>query len=208
MTGAVYSFQSGAQIALKLLGSGAASGRTQAPGGVANPTTATKAALDKAMHGGGTKVILSAQTAIDYFGAGSDLARAVAGLGDSVEVQFSGLDVPEDKAAFRQQVLDYLKSDAAGHDARYPEQAEFMQALKDGKVIVKTVDETPELNWQPDVGWAVYRDGYPQGGGIKTEPIGDQALYDKMSATRGQTTGMIGSHLFYAYFEKSDAEFL
>ena len=198
MTGAVSSFQSGAQIALKLLGSGAASGRTQAPGGVANPRTATKAA----MHSSGTKIILSARAATDYFGPSSEIARAVAGLGDSVEVQFSGLDVPEDKAAFRQQVLDYLKSDAAGFDARYPEQAEFMQALKDGKVIVKTVDETPELNWQPDVGWAVYRDGYPLGGGIKTEPIGNQALYDKMSATRSQNVGSIGSHMFYAYFER------
>ena len=76
MTGAVSSFQSGAQIALKLLGSGAASGRTQAPGGVANPTTATKAVPDKAMHGSGTKVILSTQTAIDYFGPSSDLGHA------------------------------------------------------------------------------------------------------------------------------------
>ena len=149
-----------------------------------------------------TKIILSSKAAIDYFGAGSEIARAVAGLGDSVEVQTSAINVPQDKAAFRQQVLDYLKSDAAGYDARYPEQAEFMQALKDGKVIVKTVDETPELNWQPNVGWAVYRDGYPQGGGITHAPVGDQALYDKMSATRGQTTGMIGSHMFYAYFEK------
>lgn len=148
-----------------------------------------------------TKIILSAQTAINYFGPGSDVAKA-ASLGDTVEVQTSGLDVPDEKEAFRQQVLDFLKSGAAGFDARYPDQAAFMQALKDGKVIVKTVDETPELNWQPDVGWAVYKDGYPQGGGIKSEPIGNQALYDQMSPTRGQTTGEIGSHMFYAYFEK------
>ncbi len=164
--------------------------------------TATTAALHKALHASGTKIVLSANAATDYFGAGSEIARAVAGRGDSVEVQFSGLDVPEDKAAFRQQVLDFLKSDAAGYDARYPEHAEFMQALKDGKVIVKTVDESPELKWQPNVGWAVYKDGYPQGGGIKTEPVGDQALYDKMSATRAQDIGMVASHMFYAYYEK------
>ncbi len=202
MTGAISSFQSGAQIALKLLGSGAAPSRDQALGGVANPTTTTNAALDKAMHGTGTKIFLSAQTAINYFGAGSDLARAVAGLGDQVGVTTSGLDVPADKAAFRQQVLDFLKSDAAGYDARYPEHAEFLQALKDGKVIVKTVDESPELKWQPNVGWAIYKDGYPQGGGTTHKPVGDQALYDKMSVTLGQTTGQIASHMFYAYYEK------
>ncbi len=148
-----------------------------------------------------TKIILSASAAIDYFGAGSDIAKA-ASLGDTVEVQTSGLNVPEDKAAFRQQVLNFLKSDAAGYDSRYPEQAEFLQALKDGKVVVKTVDETPELNWQPNVGWAVYRDGYSQGGGITTGGGSNQALYDKMSATRGQTTGQIAGHMFYAYYEK------
>ena len=49
-----------------------------------------------------TNIFLSAKAATDYFGAGSEIARAVAGLGDSVKVQFSGLDVPADKAAFRQ----------------------------------------------------------------------------------------------------------
>ena len=202
MTGAISSFQSGAQIALKLLGSGAAAGRTQSSGGSADPTTATRSGLDKALHNTGTRIMLSAKAATDYFGAGSEIARAVAGLGDTVEVQTSGLDVPADKAAFRQQVLEFLKSDAAGFDARYPEQAEFMQALKDGKVTVKTVDETPELNWQPDVGWAVYRDGYPQGGGITCKPIGNQDLLDSMYATRGQNVGQIGGHYFYAYFER------
>jgi hypothetical protein len=123
-------------------------------------------------------------------------------LGNHVEVTTSGLDVPQDKTAFRQQVLDFLKSDAAGYDARYQDHAEFMLALKEGKVIVKSVDETPELNWQPDVGWAVYRDGYPQGGGIKTEPIGNQALLDQMHATRGQNVWSIAGHMFYAYSEK------
>jgi hypothetical protein len=202
MTSTASSFQSGAQIALKLLGSGAASGRAEAPGSVANPATGIRAGLDPALHNSGTRIVLSAKAATDYFGPSSEIARAFAGLGDTVEVTTSGLDVPQDKGAFRTQVLGFLKSDAAGHDARYPDQAEFMQALKDGRVIVKSVDETPELNWQPNVGWAVYRDGYPQGGGIKTEPVGDQALYDAMSATRGQTTGFIAGHLFYAYFEK------
>lgn len=161
-----------------------------------SPTRPTAAAPSSA-----TKIILSTRAAIDYFGAGSAIAKA-ASLGDSVEVQTSGLDVPEDKAGFRQQVLDFLKSDAAGYDSRYAEQAEFLQALKDGKVVVKTVDETPELNWQPNVGWAVYRDGYSQGGGITTGGGSNQVFYDKMSATRGQTTGQIAGHMFYAYYEK------
>ena len=120
----------------------------------------------------------------------------------AVGAQNTDRNVPEDKAAFRQQVLNFLRSDAAGYDSRYPEQAEFLQALKDGKIVVKTVDETPELNWQPNVGWAVYRDGYSQGGGITTGGGSNQALYDKMSATRGQTTGQIAGHMFYAYYEK------
>lgn len=194
---------SSASIALRLLTD--ASAKNSSPTTEIQPKsvagTLNSASPQVASPSRDTKIVLSAQTAIEYFGPGSDVAKA-ASLGDTVEVQTSGLDVPEDKAAFRQQVLDYLKSDAAGYDARYPEQAEFLQALKNGKVVVKTVDETPELNWQPNVGWAVYRDGYPQGGGIATGGSGDQALYDKMSATRGQTIGMIGSHMFYAYFEK------
>ena len=201
MSGAVSSFQNGAQIALKLLGVGAASEQVKASGSAAGATMPTKTGLDEALQDKATTVMLSARAAIDYFGAGSDIAKA-ASLGDTVEVQTSGLDVPKDKTAFRQQVLDFLKSDAAGYDARYPEQAEFLQALKDGKVVVKTVDETPELNWQPNVGWGVYRDGYSQGGGITTGGVSNQELYDGMSATRGQTTGQIAGHMFYAYYEK------
>jgi hypothetical protein len=144
---------------------------------------------------------LSTRAAIDYFGAGSDIAKA-ASLGDTVEVTTSGLDVPEDKDAFRQQVLGYFKDYYANNKSHDPDQAAFAEALTAGKVIVKTVDETPELNWQPHVGWAVYKNGYPQGGGITTGGSGDQALYDKMSATRGQSIGGIGSHMYYAYFEK------
>jgi hypothetical protein len=198
-----FTSNSSASVALRLLTDASARQSNPVTGTPAkNPSAALRSSTPGiAVPSRDTKIVLSAQTAIDYFGPGSDVAKA-ASLGDTVEVQTSGLDVPQDKAAFRQQVLDFLKSDAAGYDARHPEQAEFMQALKDGKVIVKTVDETPELNWQPDVGWSIYRDGYSQGGGIKSEPIGNQALYDQMSATRGQTTGEIGSHMFYAYFEK------
>ena len=195
---------SSASVALRLLTDAAARQSSPTTGaqfkgftGTLNTASPTVASLST-----GTKIVLSAKAASEYFGVGSDIVRAVAGLGDSVEVSFSGLDVPEDKAAFRQQALDFLKSDAAGYDTRYPDQAEFLKALKDGKVIVKTVDESPELKWQPNVGWAIYKDGYPQGGGITHKPVGDQALYDKMSATRGQTTGMIGGHMFYAYYEK------
>lgn len=199
MTSTVTSFQNSAQIALKLLSSGAAAGQAQAPGGAAN---ATKATPGGAGPSGATRIVLSAKAATDYFGAGSDIARVFSGVGDTVEVTYSGLDVPEDKTAFRRQVLDFLQSYAAGFDARYPEHAEFMQALKDGKVIVKTVDETPELNWQPDVGWAVYRDGYPQGGGITSKPIGNQELLDAQETSRSQNIGQIGGHYFYAYFER------
>jgi hypothetical protein len=195
---------SSASVALRLL--------TDAAARQSSPTTGTQAlsivGISNAANPNGaslltdTKIFLSAQTAINYFGAGSDLAKAVSGHGDTVEVQTSGLEVPEDKAAFRQQVLDFLKSDAAGYDARHPGHAEFLQALKDGKVIVKTVDESPELNWQPNVGWTIYKDGYSQGGGMTHKPVGDQALYDKMSATRGQSTGQIASHMFYAYYER------
>lgn len=201
MTGAVSSFQSGAQIALKLLRSGAASEQTQALGGVTNPTTANSAALDKAMHGSGTKIILSTQTAINYFGPRSDVAKA-ASLGDHVEVTTSGLDVPEDKAAFRQQVLDYFKDYYANNKPLDPDQAAFAEALKAGKVIVKTVDETPELNWQPQVDYTIYKDGYSQGGGGGTPWIGNYAQYEAQSATRGQASGSIGSQVYYAYFEK------
>lgn len=202
MTSISSSFQSGAQIALHLLRSGAAAGQPQAIGGLANPKPATNAAPNTGPYDRGTKIILSADAAIDYFGAGSDIAKAIRGLGDQVAVQTSGLDVPADKAAFRKQVLDFLKSDAAGYDARYPDQAEFMQALKDGKVIVKSVDETPELNWQPNVGWTVYQDGYSQGGGVTSGGPGSQALYETLGQTRGQTIGQTNSHMFYAYFEK------
>jgi len=210
MANTVSSYQSGAQIALKLLGAGAASGRVPSRAETASAAqiksaqtkaAQTRAALDKATHSSGTKIILSAQTAIDYFGPGSDIAKA-ASLGDQVEVTTSGLDVPQDKAAFRQQVLSFLKSDAGGYDDRYPEQADFIQALKDGKDIVKTADETPELNWQPNVGWTIYKDGYSQGGGVTGGGAANQQLLDAMSATQGQSTGYVGSHMFYAYFEK------
>lgn len=177
MTGAISTFQSGAQIALKLLTSGL-SGRVQAPAGVVSPAPVTPAAFDRAIQGDGTRILLRAQTAMDDFGRGSDVAKA-ASLGDQIEVTTSGLDVPVDKAAFRRQVLDLLQSDAAGYDARYPDQAEFLKALKAGKVIVQTVDETSELNWQPNIGWSVYWDGYSQGGGMTTGGAGNQALYDR-----------------------------
>ena len=195
---------SSASVALRLL--------TDAAVRQSSPTTGTQpksvvgtlhsASTKAASPSSDTKIILSAKAAIDYFGAGSEIARAVAGLGDTVEVQTSGLDVPEDKAAFRQQVLDYFKDYYANNKPLDTDQAAFAEALKAGKVNVKTVDEAPELNWKPDVGWAVYRDGYPQGGGIKSEPIGNQKLFDDMSATRGQAVGSIGSHYYYAYFEK------
>lgn len=194
---------SSASVALRLLADAAARQSSPTNGIQAKSVVGTlnSASLNVVSPSRNTTIILSAKTAIDYFGPGSDVSKA-ASLGDTVEVQTSGLDTPEDKAAFRQQVLDFLKSDAAGYDARCPEQAEFLQALKDGKVIVKTVDESPELNWQPNVGWTIYKDGYSQGGGMTHKPVGDQALYDKMSATRGQTTGQIASHIFYAYYEK------
>lgn len=205
MNDAVYSFQSGAQIALKLLNSTTASGQLDSANRSASSSTTSTtstAALDGALQSSGTKIVLSAKAAVDYFGPGSYIARSISGLGDTVEVQTSGLDIPQDKDAFRQQVLDFLSSDEAGYDARYPEHAEFLQALKDGKVVVKTVDETPELNWQPDVGWAVYRDGYPQGGGITSEPIGNPSVLAAWGVTQGQNVGQIGGHYFYAYFER------
>ncbi len=194
---------SSASVALRLLTDASARQSSQTTGIQPKSVIGTlnSASPKFASSSSDTKIILSAQTAINYFGPGSDVAKA-ASFGDTVEVQTTGLDVPVDKAAFRQQVLDYLKSDAAGYDARYPDQAEFMKALKDGKVIIKTVDETSEMNWQPNVSWTIYKDGYAQGGGVTHAPIGNQALYDEMSATRGQTTGMIGSHMFYAYFAK------
>jgi hypothetical protein len=195
---------SSASVALRLLIDAAARQSSPTTGtqlksftGTLNTASPTVASLST-----GTKIVLSAKAASDYFGVGSDIVRAVADLGDTVEVHFSGLDVPKDKAAFSQQALDFLKSNAAGYDARHPEQAEFLQALKDGKVIVKTVDESPELKWQPNVGWAIYKDGYSQGGGITTGGTGDQALYENMGATRGQTIGQIAGHMFYAYYEK------
>lgn len=148
-----------------------------------------------------TKIILSAKTAIDYFGPGSEVAKAAA-LGDTVEVTTSGLDVPEDKAAFRQQVLDYFKTYYANNKPLDQDQAAFAEALKAGKVIVKTVDETPELNWQPQVDYTIYKDGYSQGGGGGTPWIGDYTQYESQSATRGQASGSIGSQVYYAYFEK------
>lgn len=181
---------SSASVALRLLTDAAA--RQSSPSNAASPAAAGPS--------GNTKIILSAKAASEYFGFGSEIIKSVAGMGDTVEVYYSGLDVPGDKAAFRQQVLDFLKGNSA--DARGPEREGFRQALKDGKVIVRTVDESPELNWQPNVGWAIYQDGYSQGGGITTGGTGDRALYDNMSATRGQTIGQISGHLFYAYYEK------
>ncbi|MCA2009923.1 hypothetical protein LCM17_00330 [Cereibacter sphaeroides] len=199
MSFGISSYQTGAQIALKLLGSGGADGQGAL---VSGSQGMTKAGAEATAPESASKLVLSATAAREYFGAGSEIARAVSGLGDSVQISYSGLDVPQDKEAFRQKALAYLKSAEAGYDARYPEHAEFLQKLKEGKVIVQTVDETPELNWQPDVGWAVYRDGYPQGGGITSQPIGDQALFDAQEATRSQHVGSIGGQYFYAYYER------
>ena len=77
VTGAASSPQGGARIALKLLGSGAASARTQALGGVSNPTTAFRAAPDHAVQGIGARIVLSAKAATDCFGPSSEIARAV-----------------------------------------------------------------------------------------------------------------------------------
>lgn len=197
----VSSHQTGAQIALTLLGSGgphaqAAVGKRSEAASLGRYGSGRPAPENASM------IVLSAQAARDHFGAGSEIARAVSGMGDQVHLSFSGLNVPRDKEAFRQRALAYLQSAEAGYDARYPEHAEFLQKLREGKVIVQTVDETPELAWQPDVGWAVYRDGYAQGGGITSRPIGDQALFDAQEATRSQHVASIGGMYFYAYYER------
>ena len=82
------------------------------------------------------------------------------------------------------------------------DQTAFAEALRAGKVIVKTVDETPELNWQPQVDYTIYRDGYSQGGGGGTPWIGDYARYDAQSTPRGQANGSIGGHVYCACFDK------
>lgn len=206
MTSAISAGQSGAQIALTLLGnSGAKAGTAQGTHAQAsNGMVGSGGAA--ATQGNGTKIMLSASAALAHFGTGSEIARAIDGLGDQVMIQTSGLEIPRDKAAFRQQVLDYLQSDAAGFDARYPEQAAFLQALQEGRVSVQTVDEVPELDWQPDIGWAVYRDGFPQGGGITSQPVGNQAAYDRLAASRGQNIGSVGGHYFYASYALPNAD--
>lgn len=194
---------SSASVALRLLTDAAArqSGPTTGTQPKSLVGTLNSASPKVASPSSDTKIILSAKAAIDYFGPGSDVAKA-ASLGDTVEVQTSGLDVPDDKAAFRQQVLDYFKTYYANNKPLDQDQAAFAEALKAGKVIVKTVDETPELNWQPQVDYTIYKDGYSQGGGGGTPWIGDYAQYEAQNATRGQASGSIGAHVYYAYFSK------
>jgi hypothetical protein len=181
---------SGASVALHLL-TGPASRSAGAAGSVV-PTDTRQGRTTPAPDA--TRIVLSLAAAEAAFGAESFLMQTARGRADTVEVSTSV--IPEDKDALRARVLAYLgdnmKADAG-----------FMAALKAGQVVVNTVDEVPDLNIQPMVSFTLYQDGNSPGGGTFAQDGTNHALYEALSATRGQSIGSLGNAQFYAWWPKA-----
>ena len=186
---------SSASIALRLLTDAAArsSNGTSAILSKNGAETREMAAIKPFAHSSGARIILSLAAAEQAYGSDSFLMQTARGRADEVEISTS--TIPSDKDAFRSQVLAFLGDDMKSDPA-------FMTALKAGKVVVNTVDEVPELNIQPMVSFTMYQNGYTTGSGGFSPSGTNQALYDQLSATRGQAAGSIGNSQFYAYWPK------
>lgn len=179
-----------AAVALRLLTEAA----TRAPGiGSALPDAKGMTPPGLSPPSGGVRISLSLEAAEQAYGADSFLMQQVRGRADRVEVSLS--TIPEDKDALRSEVIAFLGKNREND-------AEFMAALKAGEIVVHTVDEVPDLNIQPMVSFTMYRDGAIQGSGGFTPSGFNQALYEQLSATRGQATGSLGHHQFYAYWPR------
>lgn len=186
---------SSATVALRLLTDAAVKTSSGTAGSRPNRATGTLdlSALKAVTNSSGTRIILSLAAAEQAYGSESFLMQTARSRADQVEITTS--TIPSDKDAFRSQVLAFLGDDMKSDP-------EFMASLKAGKVVVNTVDEVPELNIQPMVSFTMYQNGYTTGSGGFSPSGTNQALYDQLSATRGQAAGSIGNSQFYAYWPK------
>lgn len=189
---------SGASIALRLLTEAAP--RPAGASAAAYPTVPGKAGEPVALPRTAsppddpTRIVLSLAAAEAAFGAESFLMQTARGRADEVQVSLS--TIPTDKDAFRARVLAFLGETMAAD-------AGFMAALKAGQVVVNTVDEVPELNVQPMVSFTLHQNGYSTGSGTFSPPGTNLALYEALSATRGQSFGSLGNAQFYAWWPRA-----
>lgn len=186
---------SSASVALRLLTDAAARQSSPTTGAQLKGLTGTlnSASLKATTPSNGTKIILSLAAAEQAYGPDSPLMELARGRADSVQIEISKL--PEDKNSFKSEVLNFL-SQVHVNDGN------FMAALRAGKVVVHTVDEVPEMNFQPMISFNMLKDGNAFGGGVFTPKGFNWELFDKQEAFRGQDSGAIGMHQFYAYYSK------
>ncbi|MCU0908022.1 MAG: hypothetical protein MUF73_11355 [Rhodobacteraceae bacterium] len=180
----------GASVALQLL-TGPASRSTAAAASVV-PTDTRPAGVTAAPDA--TRIVLSLAAVEAAFGAESFLMQTARGRADTVEVSTSV--IPEDKDAFRARVLAYLGENMASDSG-------FMAALAAGKVTVNTVDDVPKLNIQPMVSFTLFQNGHSTGGGTFSPDGTNHALYQALSATRGQSIGSLGNSQLHAWWPKA-----
>lgn len=124
-----------------------------------------------------TRITVSLKTAEKFYGSDSFLMQTAGGRADTVEIAIQ--KIPSDKEAYRAQLRQHLETHNA-HDA------EFMAALKAGKVVIQTMDEVPELNFQPMVGFTMYKNGSIVGSGGFTPPGFNFDQLQQWEATRTQ----------------------
>lgn len=142
----------------------------------------------------GAEFWLTPDAVDEAFGTDSHIAESVRICGaDEVHVRLS--PEPADKDAFRVEVLKELARLFRGD-------ANFMAALRAGRVGVMTPDEAPELNFQPMVDYTLYRDGEIQGGGGFTPEGFNDALYDELGQYWNHIASAIEMQEFYAFWPK------
>lgn len=135
---------------------------------------------------------LGAEAVETSFGADSPLARQMRSY-RAVSASIRASTVPADKASFRADVRRYLAM-THQHDAS------FRQAMQDGTLVIQTTDEVPELNFQPLIEYALYRDGVEQDSGSFSPEGFNDDLYQHLAQSRHQVRGSYGLRQFYAWW--------
>lgn len=142
----------------------------------------------------GVEYRLGIETVESSFGAQSPIARKMRHF-RAVSAAIRASTVPLDKESFRQDVRRHLIR-SYGHDES------FQQALRNGTLIIYTTDEVPELNFQPLIKYALYRDGVEKGAGEFSPPGFDDLRYQQLGRDRNQSKGQVGLHQYYAWWPK------